>query len=252
MSGMQGWAGEIRLGDGVALFHGLAGDQHAHSHHAIQICAGDGIEVTADHGTTVGAGVAIPADLRHRLAPTGHPVTLAYLDPDSRAGRLLGAVLAGRITTLDGAVGERLAIVHRRPGPLTAWAVAAAVFPALPAGGEQGSVGTVARVQAVMAASLDDPSWRPRDLAAALSLSVDRLGRLFSAESGMQLRSWLKWQRLQAAIALALAGEDLTRAAHGAGFADQAHLTRTMRATFGISPSSLFDRHRTVSFKPPA
>ncbi|RJF87878.1 AraC family transcriptional regulator [Oleomonas cavernae] len=249
---MQGWAGEIRLGDGVALFHGLAGDQHAHSHHAIQICAGGGIEVTADCGATVGAALAIPADLRHRLAPTSRPVMLAYLDPDSSAGQAVGALLAGRIGTLDDTVGERLAAMQRQAGPLRAWAVAAAAFPVLSPAGGRGPAGTVARVQAVMAAALDEPVWRPRDLARALDLSVDRLGRLFRAESGMQLRSWLKWQRLQAAIGLALNGEDLTRAAHGAGFADQAHLTRTMRATFGISPSSLFDRQRTVSFKPPA
>jgi AraC-like DNA-binding protein len=249
---MQGWAGEIRLGDGVALFRGLAGDQQAHNHHAIQLCAGDSIHVATDQGTMAGAGVAIPADLRHRLAPTRRPVLLAYLDPDSRVGRLLGEALAGRPRLLGDDVERRLAAVQRQPGPLTATAIAAAAWPTMPAGGERDATGTVARVHAAMAASPDNLSWAPHDLARALGLTVDRLGRLFRAESGMQLRSWLKWQRLQAAIGLALNGEDLTRAAHGAGFADQAHLTRTMRATFGISPSSLFDRHRTVSFKPPA
>lgn len=38
------------------------------------------------------------------------------------------------------------------------------------------------------------------------------------------------------------AGDDLTGAAHGAGFADSAHLTRTTREMFGLPPSVL-SRH---------
>ncbi len=38
------------------------------------------------------------------------------------------------------------------------------------------------------------------------------------------------------------AGDDLTGAAHGAGFADSAHLTRTCRQMFGL-PSSVISQH---------
>jgi AraC-like DNA-binding protein len=42
---------------------------------------------------------------------------------------------------------------------------------------------------------------------------------------------------------LAAAGEPLSSAAHQAGFADAAHLSRTSKRMFGISPSTLrFDR----------
>ena len=44
-------------------------------------------------------------------------------------------------------------------------------------------------------------------------------------------------------------GSSLTEAAHEAGFADSAHLSRTFRATFGIAPSFLFERGRlSVTF----
>ena len=36
------------------------------------------------------------------------------------------------------------------------------------------------------------------------------------------------------ALALAMAGEPLTHAAHAAGFADAAHFSRTVRSTFGV------------------
>lgn len=241
MSKAQGWQGEIRLGDGVALFRGQAGDQAFHRHHAIQICVGRGVQVETAEGQYSGPAVAIPADRRHRLA--SGLCLLAYVDPECAAGRQLAQALGGQPMILDGAAAARLESVAP-----AAQAVARAAFPGLAVeAARPGS--TVGRVKAAMASSPEEVNWQPRLLARALDLSVDLLGRRFRAESGMQLRSWLKWQRLQQALALALAGEDLTAAAHGAGFADQAHLTRTMRETFGLSPSSLFDRRRTVSFK---
>jgi AraC-like DNA-binding protein len=41
------------------------------------------------------------------------------------------------------------------------------------------------------------------------------------------------------AIAAIAAGQGLADAAHGAGFADQSHLSRAMRATFGVTPRRL-------------
>jgi AraC-like DNA-binding protein len=53
----------------------------------------------------------------------------------------------------------------------------------------------------------------------------------------MPVRSYRKWLRLVRGIEHVLAGDRLTDAAHGAGFSDQAHFTRTFVATFGINPS---------------
>ena len=44
-------------------------------------------------------------------------------------------------------------------------------------------------------------------------------------------------------------GASLTEAAHLAGFADSAHLSRTFRAMFGVAPSLLFKSgHANVTF----
>ena len=47
------------------------------------------------------------------------------------------------------------------------------------------------------------------------------------------------WLRLERAVAVFAAGGSLTDAAHAAGFADSAHLSRTFRRMFGLAPSSL-------------
>jgi AraC-like DNA-binding protein len=82
--------------------------------------------------------------------------------------------------------------------------------------------------------------YRPTSIAtiaAATGLSPSRLQHLFTAEVGVPLRRYRRWQRLRSAIRLAAAGSSLTEAAHAAGFADQAHFSRAFRATFGAPPS---------------
>jgi AraC-like DNA-binding protein len=44
---------------------------------------------------------------------------------------------------------------------------------------------------------------------------------------------------LTRAIASIASGESLVMAAHAAGFADQSHLCRTMRAMFGTTPARM-------------
>ena len=53
----------------------------------------------------------------------------------------------------------------------------------------------------------------------------------------MPFRRYRAWQRLRAAIREVAGGSSLTAAAHAAGFADQAHFTRSFRRTFGAPPS---------------
>lgn len=75
--------------------------------------------------------------------------------------------------------------------------------------------------------------------ARSLGLSSSRLGHLFSAQVGLPFRPYALWLRLQGALAYLARGANLTEAAHGAGFADSAHLTRTFRRMFGVAPSDL-------------
>ncbi|MFJ9939985.1 helix-turn-helix transcriptional regulator [Streptomyces erythrochromogenes] len=78
---------------------------------------------------------------------------------------------------------------------------------------------------------------RITELAARTGVSAGRLGHLFGEQLGLPFPAWVRWARLRAAMDAARGGANLTEAAHAAGFADGAHLTRTFRAMFGITPS---------------
>lgn len=77
------------------------------------------------------------------------------------------------------------------------------------------------------------------EVARAANLSPGRFRHLFVEETGMPLRTYLLWRRLLHVWTLLMQGETLSTAAHGAGFSDSAHLSRTARAMFGLAPSAL-------------
>jgi AraC-like DNA-binding protein len=76
-------------------------------------------------------------------------------------------------------------------------------------------------------------------VAAEAFLSPSRFRHLFVEETGMALRPYILWRRFLRVWGLLAAGESLSSAAHLAGFADAAHLTRTSRRVFGFPPSAM-------------
>jgi len=59
---------------------------------------------------------------------------------------------------------------------------------------------------------------------------------------GTPLRPYVRWLRLQHAARELVSGRSVTQAAHVAGFADAAHLTRTFRRMLGATPRVLIRR----------
>lgn len=84
-------------------------------------------------------------------------------------------------------------------------------------------------------------------LAEKVHLSESRFTHLFRQQTGMSLSRYLLWTRLLAGVAAVARGESVTAAAHEAGFADLAHMSRSFRNTFGVVPSEL--QKMTIAFK---
>jgi len=86
------------------------------------------------------------------------------------------------------------------------------------------------------------------DVASHVFLSPSRLRHLFAEQTGMALPPYILWRRFLRIWDLMMSGESLSTAAHAAGFADAAHLTRTSRRMFGFAPSAM----QLVSSPPPS
>jgi len=77
------------------------------------------------------------------------------------------------------------------------------------------------------------------DLAAAVALGDRQLRRRFTAAVGYGPKTFARVARFHRALALMRAGEPAAAAAFAAGYADQAHMTREMRALGGRTPAAL-------------
>jgi len=75
------------------------------------------------------------------------------------------------------------------------------------------------------------------ELARRLKTERTNALRMFKAATGLTFRRFKQWSALQHAARQIAAGELVRTAAMDAGFADTAHLTRTFRMSFGLTPS---------------
>ena len=97
-------------------------------------------------------------------------------------------------------------------------------------------------------ASLEEKRISLGELCDFIALSESRLVHLFKRETGVPIRRYLLWMRLMDAVGIILGGQDFTMAAHETGFSDSAHLSRTFKKMFGLSPNKIL---KTASlFKP--
>lgn len=84
-------------------------------------------------------------------------------------------------------------------------------------------------------------------LASKVHLSESRFTHLFRQQTGLSLSRYLLWLRLFDGVAAVARGDNMTNAAHHAGFSDLAHMSRSFRSTFGVVPSEL--HKMTIAFK---
>ena len=239
-----GWPG------GSAWIGRFLGPIQDHAHHAIQISlAMEGrfrVQAAGWEEPRETTGIVVMPDRLHRFDGAGTAVATLFVEPNSRRGAALRERFGGVDVALlpDAEVRDAvqfLAAQYQGGAP-----------DALLAQYAQGAVCRIAGNPAT--APADDPritaalAWmrerlattvRLEDVAAAVHLSPGRFRHLFVAQTGTSLRAWLLWARVDHAMASAFHGQSWTEAAHTAGFADAAHLTRTCRRVFGIAPSML-------------
>jgi AraC family transcriptional regulator len=221
-----------------------------HAHHAIQltIALRGEVELDTEAGRVSGTAFAIAPDAPHAFAGTD-AVAHLFVDPDGHTGRAMTRTLlsAGPIAPVPlDRLGElpaclRDALDDPRQTDDAVRALGRELAARLadgpsPLGGQLDP--RIAKLTRWAASHLDEtPSLS--EIASVAGLSKSRTRHLFVAETGLPFRTYLLWLRLVRALELFAAGASLTEAAHGAGFADSAHLSRTFRRMFGISAATL-------------
>ena len=94
-----------------------------------------------------------------------------------------------------------------------------------------------------------DNSLDLETLAAGANLSASRFRRLFSEQLGVTFKRFVLHLKCQRALSLWESGMSLTELAVAAGFYDQPHLNRTLRAMFDALPSR-YARGQSVQVVP--
>ena len=242
--------GRVVFWEGGSLWLALiTGIVQRHSHHALQLCLP--LEGTAQFQTEPdGAwitcvGALITPDAPHAFRAPGRVVANILFEPESAVGRTLLArcaqpgvnhldagfvvPLAAPIATayFGGADDDELRKLAQRT-------VAAAAGVSLrPAAVDPRIIAAIAEIRE----RIDEPVVLAA-LARRAGLSPGRFRHLFVAETGVSLRAFVLWERLNRALSIGFSGGSWTEAAHAANFADSAHLTRTCRRMFGLAPTS--------------
>jgi AraC-like DNA-binding protein len=208
----------LRVGEGAARYEGplLGVGRHRGSVPYVVLAQGRPVTVETAEGRLSGRALAIAAGTRHEvLAEPGACALLWYLEPGVWAPRSLATV-----SRVDAATEAAL----REP---THWPTRARAVDS--------------RVAHALRAVQADPEATLTSLAEEVQRSPSRLRHLFLEQVGVPMQRYRWWVRLRHVLAALQQRASLTEAAHAAGFADSAHLSRTFRRMFGFAPSVLLE-----------
>ena len=232
------------IGDG-----GVGAPISPHAHYAIQLAIGAPAGLRVQFGRQGPwqscAAALVPSRAIHTIDVSDCATSVVlFIEPETPEGKALSARLQGGLELLDA---DSIAVDAMRLE--RAWRIEQS-YDAVQAVCMQvvrNLAGTTAREPSdprVLAAvdyirqKVDQPVSLP-EVARAAKLSPGRFRHLFVEETGMPLRTYVLWRRLLHVWTLLMQGESLSAAAHAAGFADSAHLSRTARTMFGLPPSVL-------------
>ncbi len=215
MSQAHEWTGQLWLGRDYGLVFGKLGRTAPHAHYAHQLIIATGQPVTLElDGVTQTAHRMLIESLRpHAIVEAGDQVFSLYAEPLIFDALVLQDHLRD-VEPTQPCLDQALQSCPRR----------------------QLDDPRISR--ALMALdNLLNGKVAAATLAEQANVSLSQLERLFAQQVGLPVRRLVLWRRLRLAMALLLSGCNVTRAAHEAGFADTAHLSRTLKKIFGVTAS---------------
>lgn len=237
---------------GGSLWIGLAGEPSGfHAHHAVQVTLpfpGGHVRLQrpAESCTTYTAAI-VAAHQPHAFEARDEFVAQMFVEPESREGRRLQlryrdpGISSLAADDLEKQIAALASGYEKRASDADLVALARATVTKLAganAAPTKAPDARVARALELIREGLGE-AVPLGTIAAAVHLSPDRFRHLFLEETGVGLRPYVLWLRLECSLGAYVAGSTLTEAAYAGGFADSAHFSRTFRKMFGIAPASV-------------
>lgn len=222
------WDGSAYFGRGWALYRGPVDEHSPHAHAAVQIAlASEGSLELEDESDSVVAGdvLLISPMTTHRLRPSQSLVTLIYLDLALPfAQTVLTSINPHRLGQASEAFASLLRAARHETIQLRQIV-------------EQGQSSIDPRLERVIEdATRSGGSGNIMQAMRRNGLSPQRARHLARKQLGAPIQTILLWRKLELAAREIASGSNLATAAASAGFSDQAHLSRTMKHMFGITP----------------
>lgn len=220
------------------MFVGPGGAAAQHAHHAVQLVWSlDGEFTVTLEQPVLRHATLIPAGVAHALDTTGRRIIMIFAEPhgsrgaslDRRARACLGAEVVDDLASIRF---PDLGLDVEEAGRWCDGTLAA-----LGADEQLSALSSISRRAIAYVESAIGGKPQLAEAARRAGVSPTRLTHVFSREVGIPFRRFVLWSRLRQAVLSTQAGHDLTEAALAAGFSDSAHLSRTFRAMFGLSPS---------------
>lgn len=228
------WDGSVQFGDSWVAYQGGTDQHRSHAHAAAQLAFAVDGQLSIDFaGSTVdGTAFYVAPGVQHIARASTARVLFLYLSPQSDLSRALQQRFGeAGVAPLDALLPQ---------GVTDARSLIAALSQRLSIAPAPGDVRLDLAIH-FLERQPEQPAGIIARAAHAAGLSESRLRVLAKQRLGVPLSQWLLWRKLEAAATAIADGLPLAVAAADGGFADQAHLSRTMRRMFGITPTDAVD-----------
>ncbi|MGB2247813.1 MAG: helix-turn-helix domain-containing protein [Alcanivorax sediminis] len=220
----------IWQGGWLVLLSAMENRPHQHVAASLLVGLEDALQVSLNDTSLSQPLVTVAPEVRQSLRSHA-PLAVMHLDPDEPAWWALRGADADQTLPLASLREDLWALADDQPRAELAQAFVQALRGRTPASPPD------ARIVMACQQLRENNSLDLETLAAGANLSASRFRRLFSEQLGVTFKRFVLHLKCQRALALWESGMTLTELAVAAGFYDQPHLNRTLRAMFDALPS---------------